>query len=78
LPSLDQEQREVFINNLCGSVQVFIVRNGKSVFDTELANKIVQLAVFIFNTFGRVTTGGLFILNGLILTIDEEFGQFFP
>jgi dUTPase len=68
---LNEEQREVLINNYCGSVQVFLVMVGKNNLEYGLAKQIVQLVVVMFETFKKISTGPLLILNGLIATIED-------
>ena len=76
-PNLNEEQRELLINNYCGSVQVFLVRLGKERLNQELCENIVKLCLEIFTTNTKVTVGGLLIFTGLLSAIEGEFQIFF-
>ena len=71
LPSLNHEQREVLINCYCGAVQVFLYTLGKENLDRDFTIKITQLVVYMFTKMGKVSTGPLLILNGLISAIED-------
>ena len=74
LPSLNEEQVDHLLNNCCGAVQVFLVRTGP--IKDEMSESIVNLCLAMFQTFGRVTVGGLLILNGLINAIGGDICKY--
>ena len=47
---------------------------GTEYIDDQLLKKIVDLIVFVFSQSPSVSSGGLFILHGLVVTVGERIG----
>ena len=53
-------------------MQVLLVRLGSEFIDDEFLGKIIDLVVYVFTSYEKVISGGLFILNGLINCVEER------
>jgi len=73
---LDQEHREIFLNNFCSPVQVLLVNMGSDLITNTLLEQIVHFVVFIFKEEKRVLNGGLFIINGLVSAVEGRIAPF--
>ena len=60
----------MILDNYCSMVQPLIYAVGTHEIDDTLVANVVKLAVYAFNTFAKVSSGGLLILNGLIATVE--------
>jgi len=74
--TLNMEQRELFINNWCSSLQPCLVRVGSEGITDQMLSLFIDLAINIFQMYGKVMNGGLFILHGLITTVDHRITPF--
>lgn len=75
---LNLEQREHLLNNWCSSLQPCLVRVGKDSISDEMLGLFVDLAIKIFQQHGKVMNGSLFILHGLICTVEERITPYIP
>ena len=41
-----------------------------------MLSMLIDLAINVFNKFGKVMNGGLFILHGLICTVDQRIAPY--
>ena len=60
------------MNNLCSTLQPCLVRMGNEGINEEMITLLITLAVDTFKNFEKVMNGGLFILHGLICTIEDR------
>ena len=75
-PHANPEQRELFFDNYCSINQIALIQLGNDSLSDETVHKTVQLVCFIFHQAGRVTLGGLFILNGLINCVEARISPY--
>jgi len=66
--SANKELLEVYFNNYCALAQPLLVFLGPAITE-QLVTQIVQLVQNIFNSYKKVLSGCLFILNGLIQAV---------
>ena len=69
---LNDEQKETFLNHWCGTLQPCLVRLGDQGVTDPVLEHLVALAVSTFRQLGKVTSGGLFILHGLTVTVGDR------
>ena len=72
LGKCNPESREIFLNNYCSATQPLIYAVGNDYIDDSLLEKIVKLVVYVFTQSQSVSSGGLFILHGLTVTVGER------
>ena len=75
---LNTEQREHFINNWCSSLQPCLVRVGSEGITDQMLSFFIDLAINIFQQYCKVMNGSLFILHGLISTVEGRIAPFVP
>ena len=69
---LNKEQQEVLMNNWNSVLQPLIVRMGTNAIDDNMLAAFVQIAVSSFHRAQRVTSGGIFVLQGLIAAVEHR------
>lgn len=60
------------MNNWNSVLQPLIVRMGTNAIDDNMLAAFVQIAVGSFHKAQRVTSGGIFVLHGLISTVEHR------
>ena len=78
LGKCNPESREIFLNNYCSASQPLIYAVGTEYIDDQLLKKIIDLIVFVFSQSQSVSSGGLFILHGLVVTVGERMRAHIP
>ena len=53
-------------------IQPLLVSVGTQQISDDQIGQIVQLAGFAFDTFKKIGSGGLLILHGLVVTVEER------
>ena len=69
---LNKEQQEILMNNWNSVLQPLIVRMGTSAIDDNMLGAFVQIAVGSFHRAQRVTSGGIFVLQGLTSAVEHR------
>jgi len=72
------EQKELLINNWCSSLQPCLVRVGSEGITDQMLSLFVDLAINIFQSYGKVMNGSLFILHGLISSVNHRITPYLP
>lgn len=67
---LNNEQQELFFNNWTCVLQPCMVRMGSVAISDAMLEAFVNQATSVFQRSQRVTSGGIFILHGLIATVE--------
>ena len=76
--TLNSEQQELFFNNWTCVMQPCMVRMGNGAITEPMLEAFVDQAVLVFQRSQRVTSGGMFILHGLIATVENRILPYIP
>ena len=76
LGNCNKEARDIFLNNYCSATQPLLFVLGSECINDALLKQIVDLIIFVFNQSQYVSTGGLFILHGLVVAVGERISPY--
>lgn len=74
--TMNSEQVETLMNSLCSVVQPMLQRIGGNFIPEEYMENVVNLVINLFNSFTRVFSGGLFIIQGLTHAVEGRIGKY--
>ena len=71
-PNINNEQHELVLNHVCAMFQPLLWQLGSDKLSDEILNAFIQLVIDIFTKTNKVSTGGVLIIHGLVISVDTR------